>query len=102
MFNLNNRNNTGSASKDFDYSDSNLQIKMDEMKGSEITPTVRVGLEWRPKERFGISLFGNYDLSPQTIKETATVVWLGHQTTVTMRKITFPRFYPDASMSLYF
>ncbi|MDO8803266.1 MAG: CsgG/HfaB family protein [Elusimicrobiota bacterium] len=102
MFSLNNKNTTDSGSNDFDYDDGTLKIKMDQMKGSEITPTVRVGLEWRPKERFGISLFGNYDLSPKTIKETATVLWTGHQETVTMRKITFPRFYPDASMSLYF
>ncbi len=102
MFNLNNRNNVGSSSNSFDYDDGSLKIKVNQMKGSEITPTVRVGLEWHPKERFGISLFGNYDLSPKTINETATGSWLGLQKTETLRKITFPRFYPDASMSLYF
>jgi len=68
------------------------------------SPTVRFGLEWRPQERFGISLFGTYAFTkraysmPLLIRDTST----GAAETMTVWKVDFPQFVPELNLAWYF
>lgn len=67
------------------------------------TPYLRTGLEWRPQERFGWSVFANLNLLAQDYEQGVTVTKSGGQERqLTLWKVTLPRFYVDTSLALYF
>lgn len=67
------------------------------------TPYLRTGLEWRPQERFGWSVFANLNLLAQDYEQGVTVSKAGGQERqLTLWKVTLPRFYVDTSLALYF
>lgn len=68
-----------------------------------ITPYLRTGIEWRPQERFGWSIFGNLNLLSKDYEQGVTVSKLGSPTRdITLWKVSLPRFYIDTSVALYF
>ncbi|HBE88714.1 MAG TPA: hypothetical protein DDW67_06195 [Elusimicrobia bacterium] len=70
---------------------------------SFVTPYLRTGLEWRPQERFGWSIFANMNLLSEDYEQGVTVSKLGSpDRDITLWKVSLPRFYIDTSVALYF
>jgi len=101
--NLNNKLGTEGGNSNAGITNNSVTVKMDEMKAAYTTPTARLGLEWKPKERFSIAVFGNYNFSRQVIKEMATVTSTsGFTGRMAIREFSFPAFYAAATLALYF
>lgn len=71
------------------------------------TPFVRLGLEWRPKTRLGISLCGTYNILKKDYKGYAEVEdFTGPITTYTTQvlaqQFTFPQLMVQGQLALYF
>jgi len=91
-----------------------VDVKGTYESGKYTTGLARLGLEWRPQARFGISAFGNYNFyAPEYtltahIEEYELVGTEGSSRIVTgekdidVYKFTFPRFVYETSLSLYF
>lgn len=71
------------------------------------TPFVRLGLEWRPKTRLGISLCGTYNLLKKDYKGYTRVQDLtgGNptgETDILTQQFTFPQIQMQGQLALYF
>jgi curli biogenesis system outer membrane secretion channel CsgG len=67
------------------------------------TPYLRTGVEWRPQERFGWSVFANLNLLSKDYEQGVTVGKSGSpERDITLWKVSLPRFYIDTSIALYF
>lgn len=58
------------------------------------TPLARLGLEWKPKARLGLCVFGQYNV----LKDDYKIEGYG----VLVRQFTFPRVIVETTLSLYF
>lgn len=69
-----------------------------------ILPILQLGVEWKPKGDFSLSLFGQYSLlKPGTVTEHADVTTNdGTFAETRVRKFSLPRFYTSTALTYYF
>ena len=77
-------------------------VRLDTEGTSYFTPFLRTGVEWRPQARFGWSLFANMNVLSKDYIQEVTIDKGGAGQNFTIWKTSFPRFYLDSSIALYF
>ena len=71
------------------------------LEGASFTlPFARLGFEWRPQTRLGISAFGTYNLVKKDYKGYSNADNIGDN--VLTQQFTLPQFIVDITMALYF
>jgi TolB-like protein len=77
-----------------------------EESASVIIPMARLGLEWKPQERFGFALFSNIGSAKEIVRKVTLNKQVGSTVTpfldVDVMKIQFPAFSIEGAFSFYF
>ena len=95
---IDNKDSGGTTSGNFDFytEDENIRLSV---------PIARLGVEWRPQPRFGLSFFANAALS--SAKKSFTIIVKDRsspfsETEMELISLEFPSTYFEAAATLYF